>query len=805
MNDIRYAFRQLIKNPAFSLIAILALGLGIGANSAIFSVVNAVLLSPLPYKTPERIVSLWGTCPLNDIAKEVASWPDFGDWRQQAQSFEAMGGFSNAAPILANADGEPERLTGAAVVGDFFSVLGVEPALGRKFLPEENQDGTHRVTILSHALWQRRFGGNPNIVGQQITLNGSSHTVVGIMPPSFQDPVPALRHPVELWLPLSVTDNMRRSRRGDFLSTIGRLKPAVSVEQARAEMKGIAARLAKQFPDTNTDWSVIVEPLHETLTGDVRPALLVLTGAVGFLLLIACANVANLLLARATARQREIAVRAALGASRGRIIRQLLTENVLLALAGGAAGLLLAAWGMQALLAVSPGNIPRLGSIRINTDVLLFTIGMSLLTGFVFGLAPALTISKLNLNDTLKEGGRSSAEGATGRRLRNALAIAEIALSLVLVVGAGLLIRSFVRLQEVKPGFNPDHLLAAELSLPATKYAEDQQVVNFYDQLLARVAQLPGVQAATVTTALPLAGGGDILAFYVEGRPFARTARTPDAESRSVSSDYFRTMEIPLRRGRLLSDQEATDAVVINETLARKYFHGEDPIGKRVTFGNPQAANVEWWTIIGIVGDVRQSRLDTEPYAQVYASYRRAPRRSLTVILRTAGDPIAMANTLRQQVWSLDREQPLANTRTVEQVLANSIARPRFNTMLIGILAGVALLLATVGIYGVISYSVTQRTHEIGVRMALGATTGNVLRLVVGHGMFLASAGLALGVIGALAVTRIMSTLLYGVSATDPLTYIALVTLLGFIALIASYVPARRATKVDPVIALRHE
>ena len=808
MNEIRFALRQLRKSPAFTFIAILTLALGIGANTAIFSVVNAVILRPLPYKAPDQLVWIWETSPKNDIEFEPLSYPNFTDFREQAQSFAAVGAFTNASPILAGADGEPERVTGAAVVGDFFTVLGIEPVLGRKFAAHENEDGKNRVTILSHAFWQRRFGADPNLVGQQIQLNGNQYTVVGVMPPSFQDPVAAAKRPVELWMPLAISEGMRNARRGDFLQVIARLKPGVGIDQARAELKGIAARLEQQYPDTNTNWSTIVDPLHHTLTGNVRPALMILLGAVAFLLLIACANVANLLLARASARQREIAVRSALGASRARIIRQLLTENMLLSLAGGVAGLLFAWWGTRALLALSPGNIPRLSSVGIDPQVLVFTLLISLVTGLLFGLAPALIVSKLNLNETLKEGGRSSAEGAGGRRLRNGLAIAEIALSLILLVGAGLLIRSFLRLQDVNPGFNPSNLLAAELSLPTAKYAENPQVVNFYDQLLARIAEQPGVRSTALTTSLPLAGGGDFLAFAIEGRPVARADRVPDAEARVVSTDYFRAMEIPLRRGRVLTEQDtpdAPDAAVINEALARKYFAEEDPIGKRITFDDPQTADVEWFNIVGVVGDVRQSTLQAEPYPQIYSSYRQTPRRALTIVLRTAGEPTSMANTLRQQVWSLDRQQPLHNVRTVEQVLAQSIARPRFNTLLITILAGVALLLAAVGIYGVISYSVTQRTHEIGVRMALGASAGNVLRLVIGQGMLLAGIGLAVGVVGAFAVTRIMGTLLYGVSANDPLTYIALVGLLGLIALIASYIPARRAMRVDPVVALRNE
>jgi putative ABC transport system permease protein len=808
LKDIRYAFRQLIKHPAFSLIAVVALALGIGANTAIFSVVNAVLLRPLPYRAPEQLVWLWGTNPLNDIPKESASYPDYKDWREQAQSFQAMGAFANASPILTGGDGEPERLPGAAVIGDFFTVLGIEPALGRKFLPEENEQGKNRVIILSHELWQRRFGADTKIIGQQISVNGNPHTIVGVMPAVFQHPAPAAKRPTQLWLPLGVTDNMRNSRRGDFLYVIARLKPGTTIEQAGAEMKGIMARLEKQYPDTNTAWSAIVQSLHETLTGDIRPALLLLLGAVAFLLLIACANVANLLLARASSRQREISIRAALGASRGRVIRQLLTENVMLSLAGGTLGLLFAVWGIHALLALSPGNIPRLDSIGIDREVLIFTLGVSLVTGLIFGLAPALTASKPNLNDTLKEGGRSAAEGAGGRRLRNGLVIAEIALSLVLLVGAGLLIRSFVLLQQVKPGFNPQQLLSLELSLPSAKYAENQQAIQFFDQLLASLAQQPGVQAATISTDLPLGGNADFLAFSVEGRPLAPTDRTPDAEARVISPEYFRTLQIPLRRGRLLNERdtnELPDAVVINETLARKYFAGEDPLGKRITFGDPQAANVEWYSVVGVVGDVRGTRLSDEPYAQLYTSYRQTPRRSFTLIVRTAGDPTAMLKPVREQIWVLDRQQPLYNVRTVDQVLKEAIARPRFNMLLISILAAVALVLAAVGIYGVISYSVTQRTHELGVRMALGATTGDVLKLVVGQGMLLAGIGLGVGLVASFAITRIMATLLFGVSASDPVTYLGLAALLGLIALLACYIPARRATKVNPVTALRAE
>ncbi|HEY1403267.1 MAG TPA: ABC transporter permease, partial [Pyrinomonadaceae bacterium] len=757
-------------------------------------VVNTVLLRPLPYQTPDRLVWLWETSPRNDIPKEAASYPNFNDWRQQNQNFEAVAGFANTTPSLTSKDGEPERLPGAAVLGDFFTVLGVEPLLGRKFIAEENEEGKHRVVILSHGLWQRQFGGDTRIIGQQISVNNGQYTIVGVMPPHFQHPNPEARRPVQLWLPLPITEGMRNGRRSDFLSVIARLKPNVSVEQASAEMTTIAARLEQQYPDTNSGWSVIVQPLHQRFTGDVRPALLMLLGAVGFLLLIACANVANLLLARSSTRLKEIAIRTALGAGRGRIVRQLLTESIVLSLLGGALGLLVAFWGIDALLALSPGNIPRLESVGIDRQVLLFTLGISLVTGIVFGLAPALTVSNPNLNEMLKESGRSSSEGGRGRRLRNALAVAEIALSLVLLVGAGLLIKSFLRLQDVKPGFNPENLLAVELVLPSTKYAENQQVVNFYDQLLQQLAGQPGVQGATVTSALPLGGGGDILAFFVEGRPRASTERVPDAEARIVSPDYFRTLQIPLRSGRLLDErdnEQSPRAVIISETLARKYFPGEDPVGKRITFGDPQSPDVTWLNVVGVAGDVRQSGLHEEPYAQVYRSYRQSPRRALTVIVRTAGPPLGMLDMLHAQIRALDRQQPLYNARTAEQVLDQSIARPRFNMLLITILAAVAMILATVGIYGVISYMVTQRTHEIGIRMALGARPLDVLRMVLRQGLLIALLGVGSGLVAALALTRLLSSLLYDVRPTDVLTFASVSGLLTLVVLLACYIPAR--------------
>jgi putative ABC transport system permease protein len=805
--DLRYALRMMMKSPAFTAVAIVTLALGVGANSAIFSVVNAVLLRPLGYEKPEQLVSIWSTNPKEGTKQEVASFPDFNDWRQQARSFSGMAGFATFSPILGGADGEPERIQAGRSVGDLFSVLGVQPLLGRKFLEEENEEGKSRVAILTYGLWQRRFAGDSRVIGQQVLINSTPYTVIGILPPEFEDPMRADAGPAQLWVPLEVTAQKPEARRQDFLCVIARLKPNSSLRQASAEMTAVAAQLEAQYPNSNTGWSTIVEPLHETLTGDMRRPLLVLLGAVTFLLLIACANVANLLLARASARQREMAIRVALGAPRARIVRQLLTENVLLSLTGGVLGLILAFCGIHALVALGPADIPRLNSIRIDYYVLCFTLVLSLGTGVIFGLAPALTVSNPHLNDTLKERGRGSAEGSRGRRVRGALAISEIALSLVLLAGAGLLARSFLHLQHVDAGFRPDHVLTVRFSLPKEKYKEDQQLSVFYEQLLSRVVQQPGVESAAVTNNLPI-GEVDhlpMLYFRIYGRVRSLTAQLPDAEARIVSPDYFRALQIPLRRGRLFDSHDAKgtpEVAVISETLARRFFPNEDPIGKRITL---HTVLEEWSTIVGVVGDVKGSALTAEPYPQIYGSYLQSPSRSMTLIVRTTGDPLAITGSVREQVRSLDSEQPLYNLRSLGQVLSSSIARPRFNLLLITILAGVALLLAAIGIYGVIAYSVTQRTHEIGVRIALGATHGDVIRLVVRHGILLAAAGLGIGLLTAIALTRAMATLLYGISATDPATFLGVALVLGGIAFVASYIPARRAARVDPVIALRYE
>jgi len=807
-HDLRFALRTLIKKPGYTFVLILALALGIGANTAIFSVVNAVLFRPLPYKNAERLVWIWSTNPRNDIEFEVASAPDYNDWKTQNQSFEEMGAFVSTRLTLTS-NGEPERYDGAYVSDGFFEVLDAQPIIGRTFTPEENKPNSAHVIVLSHGLWQRRFGGDPKIVGDAITINGSPYTVVGIMPAVFKHPRPEANRQAEMWIPLQV-DYAKAGRRGDYLGVIARLKPNVAIEQSRAEIKTIAAQLEQQYPDSNTGWSTLVVPLHERFVGDVQPVLMVLLGAVFFLLLIACANVANLLLARAAARQKEMAIRTAMGARRGRIVRQLLTESLLLAILGGALGLLLAMWGIEALVALSPGNIPRLNEISLDGRVLAFTFGVSLVTGVLFGLFPAWQASNPNLNETLKEGGRGTTESGRGGRVRRALVVAEVALALVPLIGAGLMVKSFMRLQEVNPGFNPERVLAVEVYLPGTTYKEGAQATAFYKELLTKVQNLPGVEAAGAIDTLPLSGGGNVLAFYVEGHPLQPTDKTPDAEYRVVTPEYFQTMNIPLLRGRYLSEQDGPNvpwAFVINDTLARRYFGDEDPIGKRMNLGD--AKDPEWYTVVGIVQDTRHESLGADPYPQMYTVNTQVSRRSMVMVARTTGDPGKMIANVRSTVAAMDSTLALNNARTMAQVMAESIARPRFNMLLMALFAVVALLLAAVGIYGVMAYSVTQRTHEIGVRMALGASSADVLKMVVRQGMALTLFGVGIGLAGAFIITRLISSLLSGllfqVGTHDPLTFVGIALLLALVALLACWIPARRATRVDPMVALRYE
>ena len=805
LNDVRYGLRMLFKSPGFTLIAVFALALGIGANSAIFSVVNAVLLRPLPFPDPDRLVVIWETNPnlsANLRLRNEASPANLKDWTAQTTSFENIAAFRWEDYNLTGGD-IPEQLIGHPVTVNMFDTLNTRPLLGRTFLPDEGQPNAGRVVVLSYKLWQRRFGANSAIVNQNISLNGESYTVVGVMPPEFAFPAAAS----ELWVPLKFEGQLFESRQAHFLYTRARLKPGVTLAQAQAEMDTVAARLRQQYPDTNTDRGVRLVSLHEESVHQLKPALLALLGAVGFVLLIACANVANLMLARATARHKEIAIRTALGASRWRVVRQLLTESVLLSLVGGALGILFAMWGVDLLLASVPKEFSLFfyGWDKIGLDkwVLAFTVGVSILTGVVFGLAPALQASKFDLNESLKEGGRSSGVGAR-RGLRSVLVVSEVALALVLLVGAGLMIKSFVRLLEVRPGFDPNNLLTMQIALPEARYAKDEQVLAFYSQLEERLKSQPGVEGVGFVNYLPMAGSGGTTSFIFEGRPAPPKGQYPEANFRIATPDYFSTMKIPLLGGRNFNAQDRADAprvVLINQTLARLYFPNEDPVGKRLL----RADGTNPSQIIGVVGDVKHFGLEDEAEAYLYVPHAQNPDTSLALALRTHGDPQQTTALVRREVSALDRDQPVVDIKNMEQRLAETMSPRRLTVFLLGIFAAVAMILAAVGIYGVIAYSVTQRTHEFGIRMALGAQRGDIIRLVIGQGMWLVLTGLAIGLVGAFLVTRLLESLLFHVRPGDPLTFAAVALLLSGVALLACYIPALRATKVDPMIALRYE
>ena len=801
IQDLRYAVRMLIKKPAFTVVVVAALALGIGANTAIFSIVNSILLRPLPYRDPDRLTMIWMDNKRMNVDQDIHSYPNYVDYRDQNQVFESMATYYGISLNLVGV-GEPERIIGSATSASLFEVLGVDPQRGRVFTIDEEQPGQDRVAVLSYGLWQRRFGGDPNIVGQEIQLSDVSRTVIGVMPPGFKFP----HKDAEIWVPMALNENQKQSRGSFGYYAIGRLKPGVSIEQAQAEMGTIASNLSTQYPILD-GLGVNLVPLHRQVTGKVRPALMVLLGTVAFVLLIACANVANLLLARAAGREREIAIRTALGANRMRLVRQLLTESALLGLAGGAVGLLIANWGLSTLIALSPEDIPRLDQIGIDGRVLGFTVLVSLLTGLVFGLVPAIQASKPDLNESLKESGRSATSGVERRRVRSALVVIEVALSLVLLIGAGLMIKSFSQLQKVDLGFNPDRLVSMNIQLSRTKY-QGPLSTQFFRQLIERVEAMPNVESAGATTAIFIDALPNSTNFTVEGKPPMSAAEQIETPVDSVTPSYFRTMGISLLSGREFTEQDGLESppvAIINDTFARQFWPGEDPLGRRFKFGDSDS-NAPWMTIVGVVGDMRRTGLDLDVRCETFLPYtQRRFIGFLSLVVRARSDPRAIATAVRDQVWSMDPGQPVSHIRTMDQLLDGMMAQRRLNMVLFALFGGVALALAAVGVYGVISYSVTQRTHEIGIRMALGADRGDVLKLIIRNGMTLVLIGVAIGLIAAFGLTRLMTTLLFGVTATDLATFVAVSGILSGVALGACFVPALRAIKVDPMVALRYE
>ena len=799
LKDINYGLRSLLKRPGFTFIAIITLGLGIGANSAIFSVVKGVLWRPLPYPNPQELVMAWEDHKARGgPEREWFSPSDFYDWRDQNSSFANLSALNNWAPTLTGRD-EPEALVGALVSHDMFNLLGVAPMLGRGFLQEEDQPKAPNVVVLSHELWQRRFNSDRTIVGKSISLSQENYSVIGVMPAGFQFPVIPN---AQLWRTMRPVLNPTCERGCLVLRVLGRLKPDTTIERARADAGTVAARLAAQYPDTNAKVGATLVPLHEQLVGNMKRPLLVLLGAVGFVLLIACANVANLMLARAATREREIALRSALGASRGRVIRQLLTESAVLAIAGAVAGLLLASGLLRLLLGLSPPGTPGLDQIGIDIYVLAFTFLVALVTGLFFGLAPALQLSKTDLNRSLKDG-KGGPGGSRGGRLRSALVVSEIALALILLIGSGLLIKSFILLQRVDPGFNPEHLITLRLILNRTSYPNPPQLTVFYSQLLDRVKAVPGAQSAGLISTLPLSGNNTDTNFLIEGQPPPPQNQEPVAWYNSVSPDYFRAMELRVIKGRSFTafdNEKSPLVVIISETLARRYFPNEESLGKRIGSGPDR-----WREIVGVVKDVKHFGLDADTPPTMYFPMSQVPARAMNLVVRTSGDPLSLAPSLRAQVWAGDRNLAIANLSDMKGLVSGSVIQQRFILLLLACFATLALLLAAVGIYGVMSYAVTQRTHEIGIRMALGASMAEVLKLILRNGIVLTLTGVAIGLALAFALTRLMTTLLFGVAPTDAMTFALVSGGLVLVALLACFIPARRATKVDPLVALRYE
>jgi putative ABC transport system permease protein len=807
LQDLKYALRMLAKSRGFTAVAVLTLALGIGANTAIFSLINTVLLRPLPYANPEQLVDISASVPEKGMTGIAVSWTKFQHLQQLTRTLESLGAYYSTGFSLVGR-GEPEQIDGIRVSNDFFRVLGISPALGRGFLPAEDQIGGAEVAMLSDAFWHSHFNGDPTVIGRSISLDGKSTIIVGILPPTFrfpfQQPEPGL------WVPrvfdiLGIQPDRLRAGAG-FLSVIARLKPDETIAQAQAEVNAINESYTQAFPgnaDSGTHYLNITS-LENNLVGSVRPSLIVLLVAVGFVLLIACANVASLLLARATAREKEVAIRQALGASRGRLARQLLTESVLLSFIGGALGVIVAAWSLPLLRAVSSGAVPRLNEVRVDGIVLLFSIGLCLVTGVAFGLFPALQVSRRDLHETLKEGGRGSSESSLGGRARRLMVIAEVAVALMLVAGAGLLIKSFVNLLHVNPGFDARGVTTFPINLPITRYAAGPQRAEFFRQVLERVRELPNVDSAGVVSYLPLAGPIRYVFFCAEGQVCQGIGKDPLIALRQTSPGFFETMRIPLLRGRTFTERDIAGAppvVIVNQTVAERYFPHQDPIGKTLR----NSRDMIPMQIVGVVADVKFNSLSTPKFEEMYLPYQQSPWMAMTLVVRSnsAGQPLVSA--VREKISGLDPDLPMTGIQPMEKLVSASVGQPRLITGLVGAFAGIALLLAAVGIYGVMAYSVSQRSHEMGMRMALGAAPGDIFRLVVGQGMRLVFAGIVLGFLASLGLTRLMATLLFGTSANDPETFVAVAFILVGAALAACYIPARRATRVDPLVALRYE
>jgi putative ABC transport system permease protein len=811
LKDIRYAFRRLRKTPGFSAIVLLTLALGIGANSAIFSVVNTVLIRPFPFRDPERLVVVDHFYPSLNNLEAGASAPGFRDLRDKAQTFDGVFVMTGWTPALTGISGEPQRLQGTRASGLVFKTLGVAPIAGRPFTPEEDVPGKNHVVVLSYGFWQRQFGGEQSAVGKQIILNGEPYDVIGVMPASFGD---FRNRPVDLWSPLALTPEQLsdNNRTNEYLTLVARLKPGIGIDRARADMKTFANQLRTQFPEQYaSDWTLKVTPMNEKVSGRIRPALLVLLGAVGFVLLIACANVANLLLARAASRIKEVAIRSALGATRRDLLRQLMAESILLAVVGGAMGLGLAWLGMKGVVALKPANVPRITELRIDGLVTLFTLGVAIVTGLVFGLVPAIQTSRANLQETLKEGGRSGSADRSGHTMRRVLVVAEVALALTLLTGAGLLIRSLVLLQGVSPGFDSSNLLTFNVVIPSSKYRSDTALVQYWERAIESVRAVPGVTSAGITSTLPFSGNWSTGSFSVEGYQPAPGKPGPWGDQRVVSPGFFPTLKVPLLKGRNFTEQDGTtgaQVVIVDEEMVKRYWPNADPLGKRLTFNDPRRDSVvKWMTVVGVVGHTKHEGLDAENRVQLYHPYHRFGfiGNGMSFAVRTVGDPNQALPAVRAALHGIDQDVPISNIATMDANIENSMGQRRFAMMLLGLFAVMALVLASIGIYGVMSYSVTQRAHEIGIRMALGAARQRVLGMVMRQGLALVGLGVLIGVAGAFGLTRLISSQLYGVKPTDPATFVLVAVTLTGVAALATLIPALRATRVDPVVALRDE